>query len=119
MFYDVVFFKPKEVTVRLLPDGTYNVIKPLGLTIQAINGKPPVDQSAELLALTMQITQLQNDLAACLAGNPQKPTIANLTATPSSLPVGGGTVAIDATVTDADSLTLDGAPVTLPATVIV
>lgn len=45
------------------------------------------------------------------------PTIINATATPSSLPVGGGNVTIDATVANATSVTLDGAPVTLPVVV--
>ena len=53
---------------------------------------------------------------------PTLPTIANMTATPSSLPVGGGQVVVNADVTGADTVTLsvDGAApvaVTLPATV--
>lgn len=49
---------------------------------------------------------------------PALPTIANMTATPANLPVGGGDVVIDATVTGADSMELDGQPITsLPVTV--
>lgn len=48
------------------------------------------------------------------------PTIANLTATPSTLPFGGGTVQLSATVTDAAVLKVDGFVVdALPASVLV
>ena len=46
---------------------------------------------------------------------PPAPTITNATIVPSSLPVGGGTVTIDATVTDATTVTLNGSVVALPA----
>lgn len=45
------------------------------------------------------------------------PTISNASAAPASLPAGGGAVVINATVTDATLVTLDGAAVTLPKTV--
>jgi len=50
----------------------------------------------------------------------QPPTIANMTATPASLPYGGGPVTVNATVTGATSLTLDGVVIaSLPTTVAV
>jgi hypothetical protein len=57
-----------------------------------------------------------------VAVQPPIPTITNMTVTPNTLPVGGGPVVVNATVTNADTVTLsiDGgtpAPVTLPATV--
>lgn len=45
------------------------------------------------------------------------PTIVSARATPSTLPAGGGSVVIDATLANATQVTLDGAVVTLPVTV--
>lgn len=125
---DVTIFKPVEVTIRLLSPGVYGIIKPAAYTIQALNKKPPVDQTALVASLTAQVANLTAQVASLMAENASlaaqlaaclgtpKPTISNLTATPSSLPFGGGSVVIDAIVTDATALTLDGVPVTLPAT---
>lgn len=128
---DVTIFKPATVTIRLLSPGVYGIIKPPAYTIQALNKPPPIDQSALVASLTAQVASLSAqvanltaanatlaaELAAC-QGTP-KPTITGMTVTPVSLPYGGGTVIIDATVTDAAALTLDGVPVTLPATRVV
>lgn len=122
MFYDIVFFLSPEAEAAgakvSLVAGKYVVTKAPATTIQALhNARPPVDQSAQVAALTAQVATLTADLAACRAG--QKPTISNMTATPSSLPYGGGTVIIDATVTDATSVTLGGNAVTLPISFVV
>jgi len=47
---------------------------------------------------------------------PPKPTITNATITPATLPAGGGMVTINATVTNATVVTLDGVAVKLPTT---
>lgn len=73
-FYDVVFFKPQEVTVRLV-DGNYVVLKPPGYTIQALNARPPADQSAEIAALKARVTGLEAELAACLEGEEEPPPL--------------------------------------------
>ncbi len=50
---------------------------------------------------------------------PPAPTITNATATPATLPIGGGNVVVDATVTDAMWTSVDGVQQSLPATVAV
>ena len=47
---------------------------------------------------------------------PPAPTISNATVTPMTLPFGGGSVTIDADVTDATEITLDGTATFLPTT---
>lgn len=71
----------------------------------------------ELYAQVLLLHAKVDDMARKLKAKP--PTITNLTATPASLPAGGGSVAVNATVTDATSVKLDGLAVTLPATVTV
>jgi len=58
---DITIYKPATVTVRLV-DGQYVIIKPSGLTIQALNRAPPVDQTALVAALTAQIEALTREL---------------------------------------------------------
>lgn len=64
------------------------------------------------------VAKLQASVADVQAiGVVAAPTITNARATPSSLPAGGGSVVIDATVANATQVMLDGAVVTLPVTV--
>lgn len=119
---DIIFYlSPSAVALGAkvsLVNGQYIITKAAATTIQAVNGGvPPADQAAEVAALTAQVAQLEADLAACQAGGGLMPTISGMTVQPANLPAGGGNVVVDATVTGAATLTLDGAPVTLPATV--
>jgi hypothetical protein len=72
-----------------------------------------VAQKNQLLA---DIAALQNDVNALVPDVPA-PTISNFTVVPSTLPFGGGNVTVTANVTDATTITLNGAPITLPATI--
>jgi hypothetical protein len=68
------------------------------------------DLLAELDALHLQVDAMAAKLKV-------PPSISGLTANPSSLPAGGGSVTINATVTNASRVLLDGSQVTLPVTV--
>lgn len=61
---DVTIYKPPTVTIRLVA-GQYVIIKPAGLTIQALNRAPPVDQTALVAALTAQVQTLTRELEEC------------------------------------------------------
>lgn len=64
---------------------------------------------AQLLILHDKVDQMAAKLK-------QPPSITVLSATPASLPAGGGSVTLNATVKNATSVTLDGVAVTLPVT---
>lgn len=113
---DVTIYKLATVTIRLVA-GQYVVVAPAGTTIQALNKNPPIDQTAQVAALTAQVAQLTADLDACITASHTPPTIANFMAVPANLPVGGGSVTISADIHRADSISLDldGAAVPLPS----
>lgn len=73
---------------------------------------------ADIASTRVKIAAFDAEVAA-LAVTPAKPTITNMTATPNQLPVGGGSVVINATVVGATSLKLDGVNVVLPVTIVV
>lgn len=53
---------------------------------------------------------------AVIPPQPLPPTISNFTALPIALPIGGGTVTLNATIANATSVKLDGNPVVFPTT---
>ena len=46
---------------------TVTIFKPADLTINVVDGNPPVDQTAEVAALQAQVAVLQADLASMTA----------------------------------------------------
>jgi len=79
--------------------------------------------AAEKAALLAQVTQLQSSVNALVVDTvtpppqpPANPTITGFAANPASITAGQSSV-LSATVANAVSMTLDGAPVTLPVTV--
>jgi hypothetical protein len=68
------------------------------------------DLLAELDALHLQVDAMAAKLKV-------PPSISGMTVSPDSLPVGGGSVTVNATVSNATRVLLDGSPVTLPVTV--
>lgn len=122
MFYNVVFFLSPEAetagTKVALLAGQYVLNVPAGVTIQALhNARPPADQSAEVAALTQQVADLTQALAACQAGNPMQ-TIDSFTATPNPV-VAGQPVTLAWSTTGAAAVTLNGAPVALSGSQVV
>lgn len=79
--------------------------------------------AADRAAIEKAEARLDADLAALTPDVvtppplPPQPSISSFTATPASLPVGGGSVTLQATIHNAVSAKLDGDPITLPATV--
>jgi len=87
------------VDTTTLPEGT------------AVLGAKAYDAAGNYASATAVVVQVANIKP--------KPTISNFTATPSALPVGGGSVTFNATVVGADTVKLNGVDVTLPVTMLV
>lgn len=62
---DITIYKPPSVTVRALGGGRYVLDKPASMTISAINGLPPINQTVLVAALTAQVETLTRELAEC------------------------------------------------------
>lgn len=89
MFYDIVFFLSPEAVAAgakvSLVAGKYVITKDAATTIQAINGgRPPVDQSAEVIALTAEVSRLQAIIDA-LPPPPPPPDLTQVAITPGQL----------------------------------
>ena len=62
---DITIFKPATVVVKALGGGKYAIDKPPSMTISAINGMPPVNQTALVAELTARIEVLTRELEEC------------------------------------------------------
>jgi hypothetical protein len=86
MFYDTVFFLSPNAEVAgakvsLVSVGKYLFDVPPGVTIQALhNAVPPVDQSAQVVALTAEVARLQGIIDA-LPPPPPPPDLTPVTIT--------------------------------------